>query len=90
MGNDCIVCEEHCPTPEKAIWFEYKEMLNDYGERKVIKLPRVNMKNCIGCGICQNKCPVVDKPAIRVTSVGETRDPNHQMLLEVSASDSYY
>ncbi|MBN2135095.1 MAG: 4Fe-4S binding protein [Acidobacteria bacterium] len=90
MGNDCIVCEEHCPTPEKAIWFEYKEMLNDYGERKVIKLPRVNMKNCIGCGICENKCPVVDIPAIRVTSVGETRDPNHQMLLEVSASDSYY
>jgi ferredoxin len=36
---------------------------------------------CIGCGICENKCPVVDEPAIYVTSVGEVRSKTNQLLL---------
>jgi polyferredoxin len=90
LGVDCIVCEEHCPTPEKAIWFERREMLNDRGEKNIIKLPRVNLEHCIGCGICENKCPIVDQPAIYVTSIGETRNPDNQMLLETSASEDFY
>lgn len=86
LGINCIVCEEHCPTPQKAIWFEEKEMLNDRGERNIIKLPRVNLEQCIGCGICENKCPVLDKPAIYVTSVGESRNPDSRMLLDQSGS----
>ncbi len=90
MGVDCIVCEEHCPTPEKAIWFEHKEMMNDKKEINVVKLPRVNLEQCIGCGICEHKCPIVDEPAIYVTSIGETREPDNQMLLETSAADGYF
>jgi len=36
---------------------------------------------CIGCGICENKCVVEDQPAVHVTSAGETRDPENQILL---------
>jgi ferredoxin len=90
MGVDCIVCEEHCPTPKKAIWFEKREVMNDKGEMNIVKLPRVDLEQCIGCGICEHKCPIVDQPAIYVTSIGETRDPDNQMLLDPSASDDYY
>jgi hypothetical protein len=30
----------------------------------------------------ENKCPVQDLPAIRVSSVGETRSASNQMILE--------
>lgn len=41
------------------------------GER--IKRPIVDPDLCIGCGICQNKCPVMDLAAIRISAVGESR-----------------
>jgi len=90
LGVDCIVCEEHCPTPEKAIWFEFREMVVKGGSKRVVKRPRIDPENCIGCGICENKCPVVDKPAIRVTSIGESRNPDNQLLLEQSTEGAYY
>jgi MauM/NapG family ferredoxin protein len=61
-GNDeCIVCEEHCPVPEKAIKTR-EEMVNG----KKIYRPSVDTDLCVGCGICQNKCPVRPVRAIRV------------------------
>ena len=77
----CIVCEEHCPTPKKAIWFEEKEVLRLDGSRVMVKQPHVDPDLCIGCGICTNKCVVEDQPAILVYSVGETRNPKNQILL---------
>lgn len=84
-SRTCIVCEEHCPTPKKAIWFEEVAVLNLQGEKVTVKQPHVDPDLCIGCGICEAKCPVRGQAAIRVTSVGETRNPENQMLL----SDSY-
>ncbi len=81
FARPCIVCEEHCPTPKKAIWFEEVEVLNEKAERLTLKQPRINPDLCIGCGICENKCVVEDQPAVRVTSAGETRDPQNQILL---------
>ena len=43
----------------------------------------VDEEKCIGCGICENKCPVADRPAIFVTSVGERRSKENQLLLNV-------
>ena len=42
---------------------------------------------CIGCGACEKVCPVQDKPAVYVTSVGETphqdeRDPAREHELQ--------
>jgi MauM/NapG family ferredoxin protein len=80
-AKTCIVCEEHCPTPKKAIWFEEVEVRNIQGEKLTVKQPRVDPDLCIGCGICETKCPVKAQAAVRVTSVGETRNPENQMLL---------
>ena len=37
------------------------------------EVPVVDLDLCIGCGICETKCPVYDDPAIYCTSLGESR-----------------
>jgi MauM/NapG family ferredoxin protein len=66
--TECIVCQEHCPVPQKAI--KLKEYIS--GSRVVLK-PYVDENACVGCGICQNKCPVRPVRAIRVLSTNIKR-----------------
>lgn len=77
QGTPCIVCEEHCPTPRKAIVFTERAGKNG----RPVKVPVVVVDLCIGCGICENKCPVADLAGIRVTSVGESRNPKNRLGL---------
>ena len=72
-GTDCIVCEEHCPTPDKAIKFRETEVVNSRGERVSVRQPYVVDSLCIGCGICENKCPLEGAAAVLVTAAGESR-----------------
>ncbi|OEU63539.1 MAG: hypothetical protein BA870_05270 [Desulfuromonadales bacterium C00003094] len=72
-GVPCIVCEELCPTPQKAISFRLVSVKNDQGQTVQVKQPYVIDDLCIGCGICENKCPLPGHSAIRVTSAGESR-----------------
>jgi len=65
-GRNCLVCEEHCPTAPKAITFYDGEVWNRRGEKVLVKLPVIVPDQCIGCGICENKCPVGGESAIRV------------------------
>jgi formate hydrogenlyase subunit 6/NADH:ubiquinone oxidoreductase subunit I len=65
-GTDCLVCEEHCPVSPKAITVTEQEVVNLQGERVKIKLPLVNADRCIGCGHCEQVCPVGGAAAIRV------------------------
>jgi polyferredoxin len=73
-GEDCIVCEEHCPTPKKAIIFRSGtvDLPNDI-IKDGVKLPYVDTELCIGCGICEYKCPVLGESAVRITRQGEQR-----------------
>src|ERR1019366_4403649 len=36
---------------------------------------------CVGCGACEFACPVRDRPAVYVTSVGESRSKTNQLLM---------
>ncbi len=82
-ATPCIVCEEVCPTPKKAIVFDTAKVKNRKGREISIQQPRVDVELCIGCGICETKCPVVDMPAIYVTSIGESRSKENQLLLSL-------
>jgi polyferredoxin len=66
MGGDCIVCEEMCPVPDKAIKLERVEVRNANGALVTVQRPHVIRERCIGCGICEYKCPVNGEAAIRV------------------------
>ncbi len=63
---ECLVCEEMCPLPEKAIRLDAQEVSGLDGAGVRIRLPRVLRDSCIGCGICEYKCPVPGEAAIRV------------------------
>ena len=72
-NRDCIVCEEHCPTPDKAIKFELKLVTLPDGSSKVVKQPYVIRDLCIGCGICETKCPLPGNSGIFVTIENQKR-----------------
>ena len=59
-ATPCIVCEEVCPTPKKAIWFEQSTALDRNGKDVPVKQPRIDLDLCIGCGICETKCLYAD------------------------------
>lgn len=75
-ATPCIVCEEHCPTPDKAIKFREVDVPTDAGGSVRLRQPYVVDKLCIGCGICENKCPLSGRAAVWVTSEGESRNPD--------------
>jgi len=64
--KDCIVCEEMCPVPDKAIKLERLEVRNGDGQMVTVQRPQVIRERCIGCGICEYKCPLNGEAAIRV------------------------
>jgi polyferredoxin len=69
--RECIVCEEMCPLPDKAIKLEVAQGKNADGIQVSVKLPKVNRDRCIGCGVCEYKCPLNGDAAIRVYAPGD-------------------
>jgi polyferredoxin len=65
-ATPCIVCEEMCPVPEKAIRLEEAAVQDAGGELIMVQRPLVRRELCIGCGICETKCPMEGESAIRV------------------------
>jgi polyferredoxin len=81
MATECIVCEEWCPTSPKAIYLVAVPVSDAQGHAKTVRQPSVNPAMCVGCGACEYACPVRDRPAIYVTSIGESRSKTNQILL---------
>jgi MauM/NapG family ferredoxin protein len=81
MNIPCIVCQEVCPTIPKAILLEEVVVPGQTGEPVRLQRPRVDPEICIGCGLCEAKCPVTDLAAIRVTRIGESRSPRDALTL---------
>jgi formate hydrogenlyase subunit 6/NADH:ubiquinone oxidoreductase subunit I len=81
-GNaPCIVCHEHCPTSPKAIYLRKDVVPGPNGKSLSVQLPYVDLKKCVGCGICEYKCPVKGRAAIRTIAAGESRSLKNQILL---------
>lgn len=64
--RDCIVCEEMCPIPDKAILLKETPVDLVDGTVVTVKLPHVLRDRCIGCGICEYKCPLNGQAGIIV------------------------
>jgi ferredoxin len=60
---NCLVCEEVCPVPEKAIRFETAGQ--KARDQEPLREPKMVPERCIGCGICEAKCPA-EPVAIKV------------------------
>jgi polyferredoxin len=80
-ATECIVCEEWCPVSPKAIYVQEAQVIDSTGVVKTLKQPRVDPSRCVGCGACEYACPLQERPAVYVTSIGESRSPSSQILL---------
>jgi polyferredoxin len=60
--KECLVCDEVCSF--RAVHWKVVD-----GRRR----PFVNDEKCVGCGMCENKCPIQPQAAIRVISSGDLR-----------------
>jgi MauM/NapG family ferredoxin protein len=81
-GVDCIVCEEHCPIPGKAIRFRQLREAAPDGAEVTLKKPYVVDELCNGCGICEHVCPVEGRPGIEVLAVTDRHPLADPMTLK--------
>jgi polyferredoxin len=79
----CAVCEEMCPVPDKAIILlsddpeseHYSEYVGVRRGDTSAPVPYVLSAHCIGCGLCEKRCPLNGESAIRVYSPNEPPPP---------------
>jgi len=62
----CLVCDEACP-------YNAIDAFSKVISGKDLLRPYVNTSYCVGCGVCEARCPVKGVAAIRVFACGEDR-----------------
>jgi polyferredoxin/formate hydrogenlyase subunit 6/NADH:ubiquinone oxidoreductase subunit I len=66
--KQCLVCDEAC-SYHALSW----KMVDG------VKRPFINEHKCVGCGICENVCPIQPVAAVRVFSLGDKRHMTREM-----------
>ena len=67
QDKPCIVCQEMCPVAPKAILLDERRVTTqEDGRQDYVQRPRVLTERCIGCGICEYRCPLEGPAAIVV------------------------
>lgn len=66
QNKECLVCDEVCPY--NAIEARVVETV-----KGKFKVPVINEDLCLGCGMCEQHCPIFDVAAIVVYKFGENR-----------------
>jgi MauM/NapG family ferredoxin protein len=66
QNKECVVCDEVCPY--NAIDVRVVETT-----KGLFKAPIVSEDMCLGCGMCEQHCPIGDQAAIVVYKFGENR-----------------
>jgi ferredoxin len=87
---DCIVCEEHCPIPQKAIRSEVVKLADFNGRLTKVKMPYVVDELCNGCGICENVCPLEGKSGIEVFAVKDKTPLKDETVTKLSREADPY
>ena len=59
------------------------------GKISRVRQPYINPARCTGCGACEYACPIEDRPAVYVTSIGESRSATNQILLNQRRKKSH-
>jgi len=62
----CLICDEACQ-------YNAINSLNETIQGITIPRPFVDERICVGCGICESRCPIEGPTAIQVFSIGEER-----------------
>jgi ferredoxin len=63
---------------QSMIWQEEATVVDANRKKVAVKLPHADTEKYVGCGACEHKCPAADKAGIRISSVGESRNPANQ------------
>lgn len=71
QNKECLVCDEVCPY--NAITAYVVETT-----KGTFKVPVVDEDLCLGCGMCEQHCPIFDTAAIVVYKFGENRQMSAQ------------
>ncbi len=66
QDRHCLVCDEACPIDAIAA-------VKDPAGIGIALRPKVDDRACIGCGLCESRCPVGGPAAIQVFSMLEVR-----------------
>jgi len=64
QDKSCLICDEACPFDAITIASVPGELVNG---------PVVDEQICVGCGLCEARCPIEGPAAIQVWSIGEER-----------------